>query len=586
MFGKNSINKELAYFIGVVIADGTLERTRIQVTNDDPYIKALVRSVGSLVLKVPNEYDNNGKGSIGFHFSIKEKVEEFYNKWGLSEGVAKDKQFSKQIRKFDRESLKAVIRGYVECEGYFGPNEIEVTSASFELMRQFKIILQGFGIKSSLNKKFVEAYPDNDYYRVVMSGENAVKYIKIIGVESPLRQSETEEILSNLERTALDYIPHCRSLIRDLYESTDFTTRDHAELANHVIFGGEIRELTRNNLNKILAGKWENTLVLQRLQEIAKADYLYDQIESVDYEGEEPTFDFSLPETHSFVANGFITHNTTLCAQVAAEAQARGGVVITIDTEERIDVDYWTDLGVDCDRVLRVEAHTLEEVFNKQESILRHLVTTAPETVGVMIYDSLGSTSSDEIITFNPKDKETFMDKAKQAFGRDAKTIGLGLKGLNGLISRSNMCYMYTNHIYTRMNAGHGDPYETYGGLKAKFMATVRLRLQRIGSVTEEDDTDNKLTTGIRVRVKALKNSMAPHLTERESVLLGGKGFSNDYTVFEMGKKLGVIEGSGSWSTANIAGEEVKFQGWNGFMDKVVTHPKYAELLKQVAEAL
>lgn len=587
IFGKDCIDKNLAYFLGVAIADGTFENNRVQITNDDPCIKIIIRGTGSQVFKVPNEYDNNQNGSISFHFSIKEKVQQFYSEWGFKAGVAKDKNFSKQIRKLDRISLASVVRGYVDCEAWFSDNGIEIASASFELLHQFRMILQLFGIRTYLRKKFVAEYPDNDYFNVTIPGDEASLYMRLIGTGS-LRRAKEAEIGFMRDKgssPAQDYVPNCCELISDLYESTDFTTRSHAILINHILFGNEDRELTKKQLDKILAVNWSSSCVLDRLKEIAAYNYIYDFVKSVEYIGDEPTFDFSIPVTHSFVANGFVTHNTTMCAQVAAEVQSRGGVVITIDTEERIDEEYWTSLGVDCGRVLRAQAHTLEEVFNKQESILRNLVEKSPDTMGVMIYDSLGSTSSDEIINFDPK-KGTFMDSAKQAFGRDAKVIGLGLKGLNGLISKSNICYMYTNHIYTKMNAGHGDPYETYGGLKAKFMATVRLRLQRIGAITEDDDTDNKLTTGIRVRVKALKNSMSPHLLEKDAVLIGGKGFSNDYTVFELGKKLGFVSTSGSWSTATICGEEIKFQGFNGFMEKVVTHPKYAELLQQVSEAL
>lgn len=277
---------------------------------------------------------------------------------------------------------------------------------------------------------------------------------------------------------------------------------------------------------------------------------------------------------------------TTLCAQIAAEVQAQGGIVVVTDTEERIDVPYWTQLGVDCDKVIRLEAHTLEEVFNKQEAAIRIMAQKASDRKCLIIWDSLGGTSSDEILEFDPKKKETFMEKAKQAFGRDAKTIGLGLKGLNGLIASTNTCYLYTNHLYTKMETGgYGEQTDTYGGLKAKFMATVRLRLTKVGNITEET-VSGKNIIGNKVRVKALKNSMSPMQMEKEAVLMGGLGFSNEYTVFELGKKLGVVKTAGAWSTADFGGEEIKFQGWSGFQEKVVTHPKYAELLDSVYKAL
>lgn len=273
---------------------------------------------------------------------------------------------------------------------------------------------------------------------------------------------------------------------------------------------------------------------------------------------------------------------TTLCAQVAAQTQKMGGIVVAVDTEERIDEGYWQTLGVDTSRVINLHATSIEDVFNKQEQAIKMLHEHDPGQPMFMLWDSVGGTSSDMIL----EGAGTLMERAQKMYGREAKIIGTGVKAINGLVAKTRVAYTYTNHLYTNMNVTYGDNKTEYGGEKLKFHATIRLRLTKIADLKQEDDFGNKQKFGQRVRIKAQKNSMAPIQMEKEAVILGGKGFSNDYTVFEIGKKAKLIKTSGSWSTAILGDEEVKFQGWNGFQAKVVNHPKYVELLSSVMEVL
>lgn len=277
---------------------------------------------------------------------------------------------------------------------------------------------------------------------------------------------------------------------------------------------------------------------------------------------------------------------SSLCAQIAAEVQSQGGIAIVVDTEERIDEPYWTQLGVDTSRIVHISADSVEDVFNKQYSTLRKIKENYKDIKILMLWDSLGGTSKNALI--DPDSKEAPMEQIKQAFGRAAAEISQGMMLINDIVGDTRTCYLYTNHVYHKMNAGHGDPYETYGGEKPKFYATVRLRLSRVGVIKDADFVSEKdMVIGHKVRVKALKNSMAPYLMERDAVVMGGRGFVNEYTVFDAAADLGVIKKSGAWSTWITAnGEEVKFQGFAGFESKVVTHPEYAGLVARVEEGM
>ena len=284
------------------------------------------------------------------------------------------------------------------------------------------------------------------------------------------------------------------------------------------------------------------------------------------------------------------TGKTTLCAQIAAQVQAMDGLVIVTDTEERIDHAYWTMLGVDCTRIMHISCKSVKDVFNKQYGILNKLKNDKKwkDKKVLMIWDSVGGTAPEDQVNPDSK-KETPMDQIASAYGRAAAELSSGIKLINSIVSQTKACYLYTNHLYHKMDTmGYGDKMETYGGQKLKYYATVRLRLKRIGAIKEPDPVSTKdMIIGSRILVSAQKNSMAPVLLEREAALIGGKGFCDAYTIFEQGVKLGVLTRKGSWSKwITPAGDEVSFQGFNGFSEKVMPHKEYPVLVSAVNNLL
>lgn len=280
---------------------------------------------------------------------------------------------------------------------------------------------------------------------------------------------------------------------------------------------------------------------------------------------------------------------TTLCAQIAAETQKQGGIVVVTDSEERIDEVYWTSLGVDCNRIVRVTAHTIEQVFNKQIKAVKD-IREYKEKYDInppvlFIWDSIGSTSTEKI--FDEMDNNP-MEAAGKIMGKNAIALGNGLKLINDLISKDKICYLFTNHLYQKYNVQYGDPWETYGGEKVRFFATVRLRLSHIGNINENDETiEQDRVIGKKVQVKAIKNSMAPVLITMNTAIMGGQGFSDDWTTKDIAEKTKIITKAGAWSTCNLSdNESVKYQGWKGYLEKVVPHPSYQLLKNKILELM
>ena len=278
---------------------------------------------------------------------------------------------------------------------------------------------------------------------------------------------------------------------------------------------------------------------------------------------------------------------STLCAHIAAEVQAKGGIVLITDTEEKIAADYWAKLGVDLSRVVRIYADNVKEVFNKQFHMLQMAREKAPDRLVLSIWDSLGGTSIHNIVEAN-NDKESPMDQAEKFAMRRAKQIGEGVELIHSIVSKTRACYLWTNHEYTKMNVKWGSPRETRGGRKPKYYATVRIQLTPSGSITETDPISNKTKElGQKVMVRALKNHMSGIKLQREAFVMSGLGFCNEMTVFDTAKKMKSINTSGSWSTwTTPSGDDIKFQGFNGFMDKVVSHPEYDDLFNAILHTL
>lgn len=286
------------------------------------------------------------------------------------------------------------------------------------------------------------------------------------------------------------------------------------------------------------------------------------------------------------------TGKTTLCAHIAAEVQSHGGIVVVTDTEERIDHPYWDALGVNTKKILNLKARTLEDVFERQYIFITNAIEKWPGVPILMLWDSLGGTSTDSIMddtdAKGATKKDSIMERAKKAMMVKAKLISAGMEIINPVVARSRVAYVYTNTLYQKP-VDYGDPWETPGGNKKNFFATLRLRLTVTGQITEEDETtDKKSVIGQWITVRAIKNSMAPMKIELPAAVMGGIGYSDDYTVWKLGTAMKVmVRPKGSWTTwTTPKGEEVKFQGYAGFVEKVKTHPEYADLCQLVRDKL
>jgi len=526
---------ELCYFIGICLADAHFEEYRIAITNNDPAVIDNLRIYAPKYLGIAaKEYPETRNNSINFHFSGKELVQKFYERFGLSEGVAKDKNFPLQIRNASVASLRKVIQGYMDCECSIDSARpiIEVVSASYKLVFVLKQLLQTyFGVVATLSPKKVKKYRNKKYYRLTIYGKNVFLYALRVGTSSPLRRRDLKLAAKNGRREinpTNNAVPYSKDILYDLIRcSENIDRRVWKELS--ILDKPECR-LTYRQLRVILNMIPNNkSAARNRLQEIANANYFYDKVVSVKRAKPIPLFDFEMAETHSFVANSIITHNTTVALHVIAEAQKRGGMAAFIDAEHALDLNLAKKMSVDLKMLMINQPDTGEQGLE--------IVEMAAESgkFAVIVVDSVSA--------LTPK-AEIEGEMGDSHMGLQARMMGQALRKIVGVNAKGNTMTIFINQIRQKIGVMFGNPETTSGGNALKFFASIRLDIRRTGSIATKIDGEERII-GNKVKVKIIKNKLAMPFKVIETELLFGKGFNMAGELLRLGKDIGIIDQEG-----------------------------------------
>ena len=245
---------------------------------------------------------------------------------------------------------------------------------------------------------------------------------------------------------------------------------------------------------------------------------------------------------------------TTLALHIIAEAQKMGGEAAFIDAEHALDPVYSKKLGVDIDNLIVSQPDTGEQALEITESLVRS------GALDVIVVDSVAA--------LVPK-AEIDGDMGDSHMGLQARLMSQALRKLAGAINKSKTVLIFINQLREKIGVMFGNPETTTGGRALKFYASVRMDIRKIENIKQDGEVK-----GNRVRVKVVKNKVAPPFREAEFDIIYGEGISKEGNILDMAVNLDIIEKSGSWFSYN--GERIG-QGRENVKKYLKDNPKVLE---------
>lgn len=516
----------------------------------------IVSNFGRVVAEVLPICEIKTYGQCNHQISNKAAVEDFHTRYSLDYCRSEDKRVTKYVRAASKEAQTAFIRAYFDCDGTFQSAEgrLQISSASLGLLRDVQLMLLNFGVYARIMSSYNKVY-ERDYYDLDMCGQEAINYLQTIGFNKNSKCDAIVEVLSSWgSRTFnpnLDSLPHLGHRLRSLYESISPDARSRALGRIFDDVTTEKCDLTYERLTKILTScvLLDCDLgILRYLEYLSQAHFIYARVESVS-SGEAKTYDFTLPETHSFLSNGFVSHNSSFALRCCGQCQKSGDIPYWVDLEQNLAKDGIAEInGVDMDKIFIPNIVNTKLIGDEKSKDAKGSAIFDAGTVLDMIYDvaSQGVFNPivlDSLATLIPEKEmqaESFNDNSMMDV---ARLMSKALKQIVGILAAKNVSLILINQ--ERVGIKNGVTVTTTpGGNAPKFFASQRIRLSKVfnGQIYHAGENGKELA-GHYAKVNIVKNRCAaPYDGEIQIPIYYKEYFPDDaQIVFELACKMQVI---------------------------------------------
>ncbi|MBD1385948.1 recombinase RecA [Mucilaginibacter rigui] len=253
---------------------------------------------------------------------------------------------------------------------------------------------------------------------------------------------------------------------------------------------------------------------------------------------------------------------TTLAIHAIAESQKKGGIAAFIDAEHAFDRFYAKKLGVDVENLLISQPDNGEQALEIADNLIRS------GAIDILVIDSVAA--------LVPK-AEIEGEMGDSKMGLHARLMSQALRKLTGTISKTGCCCIFINQLRDKIGVMFGNPETTTGGNALKFYASVRLDVRRISQIKDTDEV-----SGNRVKVKIVKNKVAPPFRIAEFDIMFGEGISKAGEIIDLGVEYNIIKKAGSWFSY---GETRLGQGRDAVKQLILDNPELAEELEAKIKA-
>ncbi len=443
---SGDLSEDEAVLLGYLVAEGSLnDRYCVAFTNWDLEVgaefTALARHVFGVAVRCyyGKEYRVPGR-------HVREMA---FERYGLDYVTAAGKSVPACVRAAGHKAQRAFLSALFEGDGWIDQSStVGLGTASERLAREVQLLLYGLGVPATVSSSYNQKYERN-YWTVTVNPASVAAFLEQVGFRSERRRAQiAKNFRPSTRDPQLTSIPHLAGMIRDLRDDCG-GDRELDEIVGDLLRPDLNLLCSRSRLQKLIAwcdGRVDglpptSTAILGHLRVLAAHRYTYEPVVAIEDGGVQPTFDVMLPETHSFLANGVLSHNTTVALHAVANAQAAGGIAAFIDAEHALDPEYAKALGVNTDELLVSQPDTGEQALEIADMLIRS------GALDVIVIDSVAALVPRAEIEGEMGDSHV---------GLQARLMSQALRKITGALNNSGTTAIFINQLREKIGVMFG----------------------------------------------------------------------------------------------------------------------------------